>query len=235
MIRPLLIRFVLLALALLPLAGCGFNPTFEKAQALKSYQAGDYAAAADRYYAVTEYARHDWEAHYYLGMCYLELGQPVKAQTELEQALAVKEYSKVWAPRILDGLAEAYFQQERYDAMYAFLREAVDQYGTWEDHARTARYMAKAGDNDGAALAYRKACFFSGNKEADIYVEAADFYESIADYKTAVHYLKWGYYIDNDYPDIEARFERLGVVPGPTLRVQPPEPIDPGDSRIPAL
>jgi len=234
MIRALTLRFAVLTLALLPLVGC-FNPTFEKAQGKKAYEAGDYTAAAGRYFAVTEHSEHDWEAHYYLGLCYLEIGEPVKAQTSLEQALAVKENSKMWAPPILDALAEAYFQQDRFDAMYAFLQEAVDQYGTWKDYARQARYMAKAGDNDGAALTYYKACFFSGNKEADIYVEAADFYESIANYKTAVKYLKWAYYINSEYPDIDARFERLGVVPGPTLRVQPPAPIDPGDSRIPAL
>ena len=235
MIRALTLRFAVLTLALLTLAGCGFNPTFEKAQAKKSYEAGDYAAAAERYYAVTDYAEHDWEAHYYLGLCYLELGEPIKAQTSLEQALAVKENSKLWAPPILDALAEAYFQQERYEAMYAFLREAIDTYGTWQDFARQARYMAKAGDNDGAALAYYKACTFSNRTSAAIYVEAADFYVAIADYKTAVKYLKWAYFLDDQYPQIGERLERLGVVPGPTLRVQPPAPIDVVDSRIPAL
>ncbi|MEM1354513.1 MAG: tetratricopeptide repeat protein [Planctomycetota bacterium] len=234
MIRDHLLRLSILTFALL-LVGCGFNPTFEKAQAKKAYDAGDYADAAERYNAVAEYALYDWEARYYLGLCYLELGEPIKAQGQLEQALAVKDDSRTWTPRILDALAEAYFQQERYDAMYAFLREAIDQRGTWKDFARQARYLAKAGDNDGAASAYYKACFFSGNNDAEIYVESADFFESIGDFKTAVQYLKWAVYIENDYPGIDDKFERLGVVPGPTLRVQPPEPIDPGDSRIPAL
>lgn len=230
---PRFLRLPLLALAAMLLVGCGFNPNYEKAQGFKAYERGDYLTAAGRYEPVTDQYPSDWEAHYYLGMCYLELGKPVQAQTELEQALITKEYSSVWTQTILDSLAEAYFRQDRLDAMYGFLQAQIDKYGTWQDYARQARYMAKAGDIDGAALAYRKAAFFSRNQDAAIYIEIADFYASIADYNRAKQSLRYAYFLDEGNAGIEDRFRRLGVVPGPTTREQPPQPEYEGDKIFP--
>lgn len=233
MIRHATLRLTMLSLTVLLLVGCGFNPNYEKAQGLKAYNNGDFAAAAERYQPVTERYPADWEAHYYLGMSYLELGQPVKAQTELEQALAPKRNSPVWAPPILDALAESYLQQDRLDALYGFLQTQIDTYGTWQDYARQARYMAKAGDVDNAALSYRKAAYFSRNEAPELYVEIADFYMSITDYTNAKQYLRYAAYLDPNNAEIDQRFRVLDVVPGPTQREQPPQPEYEGDRILP--
>lgn len=213
----------------LPLGGCGYNAHHQKQLAREEMSQGDYVAARNRLSEVTQHARSDWESHYYLGLCLLELNEPVQAQTQLGQALAVQDRNPEWTPQILDAMAQSLFDQDRPDELYAFLRAQIDRYGTWQDYARQARFLAKAGDVDGAALAYRKAAYFSKNRDENIYLEIADFYESIGDQGRAAQALRWAYWINPGHLQIPGRMRRLGIVPGPTQREQPPTPAFPGD------
>lgn len=203
--------------------GC-FNPPGERFRSRKAMAAGDYSQAEQRLIACLDYNPADWEAHYLLGEVYLKQDRAVEAQSELEQALAVQDRDKSDTPKILDALAESLYQQKRYEQLYLFLDEQISRYEGWEDYARKARFLAKANDIDGAALAYRQAAYFSRNEDASIYVEIADFYEGIGDYNKAIQSLKWAYFIDDERKDVPAAFRRMGVVPGPTQKEQPPQP-----------
>ena len=203
--------------------GC-YNPPVEKFHARKDMDAGDYTGATVKLQGVVEYDPSDWEAHYLLGKAYLGQGKPIQAQSELEQAFAVQDRSEDETPKILDAIAESLHMQKKYDELYAFLDAQIDRYQGWEDYARKARFLAKANDIDNAALAYRQAAYFSRNQDEDIYLEIADFYEARGDYDKALQALKWAYYINDERADLPERFRRLGYVPGPTLKEQPPQP-----------
>jgi len=238
MLRTMSRRFVLclgLAAVMLPMLGCGFNASYQKQEALREMDRGEYHAARNRLLEVTQQARSDWEGHYYLGLCHLALDEPVKAQTQLGQALAVQDRNPEWTPKILDAMAQSLFDQDRLDELFAFLRAQIDRYGTWADYARQARFFAKSGDVDGAALAYRKAAYFSKNRDEDIYLEISAFYETIGDQDRAVQALKWAYWINPQHTEIPSHFRRLGLVPGPTLREEPPKPAFPGDRLFDVL
>lgn len=226
---------VLLLLMAMLIPGCGYNTHQEKQDALREMERGEYIAARNRLATVTQHARSDWEGHYYLGLCHLELNEPVQAQTQLEQAFAVQDRHDTWTPMILDALAQSLYDQDRPDELYAFLRAQIDRYGTWQDYARQARMLAQSGDVDGAALAYRKAAYFSKNRDEEIYIEIAKFYEAIGDQGRAVQALKWAYWINDKHTEIPVHFRRLGVVPGPTLREEPPKPAFPGDRLFDVL
>lgn len=204
-------------------AGC-FSPPGERYRAGKEIEAGDYARAESRMIEVLDRNPADWEAHYLLGKTYLGQGRPVQAQSQLEQALAIKDRSVKHTPKILDALADSMHAQQHYEELYAFLDAQINRYEGWEDYARKARFIFKAGDIDGAALAYRQAAYFSRNEDAQIYVEIAGFYEGLGDYDKALQSLKWAYFIDDERTDLSNRFRKLGVVPGPTLKEQPPQP-----------
>lgn len=208
-----------------PTADGGFyNPPVEKFKANKAIEAENYAEAEQRLGTVLYNDPQDWEARYLMGLTYLGQGRAVEAQTQLELALAAKDRSKEQTPKILDELARSLEQQELYDQLYAFLDAQIDRYEGWEDYARKARFLAKANDIDGAALAYRQAAYFSRNETENIYLEIAQFYEDLGDYGKAVQALKWAYYIKPEHTQIPNRFRRLGVVPGPTLKEAPPQP-----------
>jgi len=213
--------------------GCGYNARYEKKLGEDEMARGNYTAARDIFFEVTQHERYDWEGHYLLGLSYLELGQPTRAETVLRQALAVQGDSQERTPKILDALAQSMFDQNHLDELHAFLRAQIDRYGTWQDYARQARFLAKAGDIDGAALAYRKAAYFSKNRDENIYIEMADFYEALGDQPRAVQALKWAYWINPQHTALPERFRRLGLVPGPTLREEPPKPAFPGDRLFP--
>ncbi|XAL98897.1 hypothetical protein OT109_15080 [Phycisphaeraceae bacterium D3-23] len=225
---------VLVAVAMLSV-GCGYNAAHQKGLAEKEMERGDYISARNRLVEVTQHARSDWESHYYLGLCHLELNEPVQAQTQLGQAYAVQDRHPEWTPKILDAMAQSLYDQDRPDELYAFLRAQIDRYGTWRDYARQARFLAKSGDVDGAALAYRKAAYFSKNRDADIYLEIAAFYEALGDPGRAVQALKWAYWINPQHTQIPTHLRRLGVVPGPTTRDEPPTLTFPGDRLFDVL
>ncbi len=206
-----------------------YNPPVEKLHARRAMAKSDYATAQSKLKFVLYNDPQDWEAHYLLGLVYLELDRPVEAQGELEQAFAVKDRSSEYTPKILDGIAQSLYQQKSYDSLYAFLGEQIERYEGWEDYARKGRFLAKADDVDGAALAYRQAAYLSRDADEDIYIEIADFYESRGDYDKAVQALMWAYYINDERAELPNRFRRLGYVPGPTLKEQPPQPMYDGN------
>ena len=210
--------------------GC-YNPPVEKFHSRKAMDAGDYTTAEQKLLAVVENDPSDWEGHYLLGLAYLGTQRPVQAQSELELALTVKDRSPSQTPKILDALARSLEQQQSYDQLYAFLDAQIARYEGWEDYARKARFLAKANDIDGASLAYGQAALFSRNADDDIYVEIAEFYEGLGDYDKALQSLKWAYYINDERADLPDRFRKLGVVPGPTLKEQPPQPEYDGNTR----
>lgn len=211
------------------LAGC-FNPPVERHKSRKAIAAGDYNQAEHRLGAVLDHDPADWEAHYLLGKVYLARGLAVEAQSELEQALAVRDRSEEDTPKILDAIAQSLSMQKDYQQLYAFLDQQISRYEGWEDYTRKARFLALASDIDGAALAYRQAAYFSRNEDAAIYVEIADFYKGLGDNDRALQSLKWAYFIDDELPGIARRFRSLGVVPGPTLKEEPPQPAYAGAS-----
>ena len=229
MLSPRGVAALLVVVVLPVLVGCSYNVAYEKQVAREEMSRGEYITARNRLAEVTRQSRSDWEGHYYLGLCHLELGEPVQAQTQLTQAFAAQGDHPQWTPKILDAMAQSLFDQDRPDELYAFLRAQIDRYGTWGDFARQARFLAQSGDIDGAALAYRKAAYFSRNRDEDIYLEMAGFYESIGDPGRAVQALRWASWINPDHSQIPGRMRRLGLVPGPTQRVEPPRPAFPGD------
>lgn len=201
-----------------------YNPPVEKFKAEQAIDAGNYAEAEARLDKVLRNDPQDWGGRYLMGLTYLEQNRPVEAQSQLELALSVQDRDAEDTPKILDALARALEQQERYNELYGFLDDQIERYEGWEDYARKARFLAKANDIDGAALAYRQAAFFSRNETEDIYLELATFYEGLGDYGKAVQALKWAYFINDENETIPNRFRKLGVVPGPTLKEQPPQP-----------
>lgn len=204
--------------------GWFYNPAVIKFHAKKDIDAENYAAAEQKLEEVLLNDPQDWEGRYLMGLTRLGQQRPVQAQTQLELALAAKDRSKEQTPKILDALARSLEQQKLYDQLYAFLDAQIERYEGWEDYARKARFLAKANDIDGAALAYRQAAYFSRNEDEDIYIELAEFYEGLGDYPKAVQALKWAYYIAPEHTQIPGHFRRLGVVPGPTLKEEPPQP-----------
>ncbi|MFA9477620.1 tetratricopeptide repeat protein [Phycisphaerales bacterium AB-hyl4] len=189
-----------------------------------AYYGGNYAQARAEYARAVDNQPSDYRAHYHLGLSYLELDQPGRAQRSFEQALTLRGRDPEWRPRILDGLAEALYRQDRLERLQAMLEDAVREGNTTHDRLRQADYLMKIGDPDGARNAYRTAAYFAEGRDPRPYVAVADFYEQINDEMNAVRALRWAYYVDHGNPEIAERLRGYGIVPGPTVAEAPPKP-----------
>lgn len=213
----------LLAAALL-LCGCATNVTLRE-RGYDDLRDKDYQAAAEHFRAAVEKKPTDYNSQYYLGLSLLRLDQPVPAQTALEQALALKPDDAQWTPKIADLLAESYYQQGRVETLYAFLENQVDtRVQQSEDFLRMGKYMGLVGDADGQQLALQKAAFFAPEGDATPYLAIADFYASVNDLENRVQALKFAYYVNPTLEETKDRLRGLGIVPGPTIALEPNKP-----------
>lgn len=217
------IRAATLAMLLLTISGCVTNTTLRQ-DGIIFYNRGDYAQARDHFDRATAMASNDYRSYYWLGKTELALDNPVAAQIALERALAIRSGDPLITPDILDALAEAYYQQGRYDNLAAFLQSATDDYGASRDFLRQGQYLAKAGDVDAARTALRKAAYFAAPGDAQPYLVIADFYRDLNDRANELVALRYAYWVNPGHRGLADRIRALGTVPGPTVALEPPKP-----------
>ncbi|MBB6430687.1 tetratricopeptide (TPR) repeat protein [Algisphaera agarilytica] len=206
------------------LTGCKNNVVYREL-GYDSYRERDYITAAEHFQAAVDKKPSDYRSQYYLGVTMLQLDKPIPAQTPLEQALALRPDDPEWTPRIADSLAEAYFQQERYETLYGFLDNMIQNYNQSSvDFLRKAKYMGLLGDADGQKTALQKAAYFAPEGDTTPYLAIADFYISVNDTPNAIQALRYGYYVDSTSDEVKDRLRGLGIVPGPTIADAPPKP-----------
>jgi len=215
-------------------AGCTEVFTFSD----KSYQEGMglyrqkmYADAAGSFRtAIRQEPRH-FRSHFYLGVCYEQMGQYQQAFQEYWTALEVSGYT-------LEGKANTDFRTQVVDTLAAAIAAHDDQEVELTRTATRARdnpnaenyfLLAKIyrlrGDADSAIDAYRRACHwdvsnFVIRKEFGLYL-----LDPLNQRQDAEYYLKQANRIDPNDEAVNAALARLNV----TIPVQ-----DPGATPTPA-
>jgi tetratricopeptide (TPR) repeat protein len=221
--RPSLSLAACAVLALITLTACE-NNTRLREKGMLSLGNKDYAAAQSQFTRAAEKKPSDALSLYYLGITELRMGRPLDAQIALEKALVLLPDDKELTPEILDRLAEAMYQQNRVEQLHGFLDRTANFYSTTRDYLRQADYLVKTGDLDAAMTALQKAAHFAAPGDATPYIAMADFYEAINDVPNALTSLRYAYYVDPRKAQLDDRFRKFGVVPGPTVSLEPPKP-----------
>lgn len=205
-------------------AGCTNNVVYRE-RGYADYRDQDFAAAAEDFQKAVEKDPSDFKSQYYLAVSYLQMDQPIPAQTPLEQAMVLAPDDPEWTPKIADALAETYYQQDRLEALYGFLDNMIQTYHQQpRDFLRKAAYLAKLGDADGQKTALQKAAYFAPAGDASPYLAIADFYLAVNDVPNAIQALKFAYYVQPSNVVVKDRLRGLGIVPGPTIADAPPKP-----------
>jgi tetratricopeptide (TPR) repeat protein len=200
------------------LFGCGQRPV----ESLRSrgdylYERGDYAAAAAEYAQIAERYPGDWEAHYRLGLCRLELGELSEARRELEVALT----SRPGQPDVIDALAETMLLQGDEAELFELVKGRAESEQTVRAWLRLARYAAQLGDADSAQTAFETAIVLDDGRTVEPYLQAATFAEDLGDVDQALRRLRQAYGISSKDPRVNKRLRELGEVPGPTIALPP--------------
>ena len=219
-----LTAFFALAFVALAIVGCQKSNLALRQDARMAAYHGNLPEARDIYKLAADREPDDVLAQYELGRIYLQLDKGLDAQLAFEKADTLKPEDKELCPKILDGIAEALLIQNRKENLSAFLAEQASYYGQPRDYIRQGKFLAKMGCIDEAAIAYRKAAHFSAPDDPTTYIAIADFYESINDFENTRLSLRYAYYIDPNHPGLADRLRKIGIIPGPTIRLQPPKP-----------
>jgi tetratricopeptide (TPR) repeat protein len=181
------------------------------------FERGDYMTAAEHFQPIVERYPGDWEAQYRLGLCYLELERPVEARRALEVAHTRKPQNE----DIADALADAMFQCNDPDQLFAFVRQRAESLQTVRAWHRVAKYATLMRDPDSTKVALDTAIALDEGKTVEPYLLAADFNEQLGNLDEAVRRLRQAYGIDPLNEDVNQRLRDLGEIPGPTIALAP--------------
>ena len=174
---------------------------------------GRWADAAEEYTLATERHPGDWMAHYHLGQCYMELGEPQRAS----QSLAVAESLRPSSTDIADLYAESLLQSGDRDALFTFLQQRAQKLQTVRSWMVFAEYAMDIDDPDSAVNAINTAIAICNGCNAEPYTIAALFAERLGDDELAVVRWQEAWVIEPTNAQISDALRSHGVVPGPTM------------------
>jgi predicted Zn-dependent protease len=123
----------------------------------------------------------------------------------------------------IETLAKALFDAGRQEDAFRLLRTVADGRGLPADHIRLGRYLALAGDADGAEHSLKQGARLDGGKTIEPQIALADFYHQIGDKQSELKRLRMALFISPNNPEIMKRIRDMGEVPGPSLALQPEE------------
>jgi tetratricopeptide (TPR) repeat protein len=228
---------VLSAAALSP-QGCSMSQDTARAKAIEAYRANNRPQARQYFEYVVHNDATDYKSHYYLGQVGLASGEPDYARRHFEIAYTIRQArpETFIAPepglndtqlpipsrsQIVDGLAEAIYQQKNFPQLFTFLNQVCQQYGQPDDYLRQARYMKLVGDPDAARFAHVNAARATGGKQAGPYVALGDFLDDVGLRDEATKAYRQAYTIDPNHPKLADKLRAHGLVPGPTIGLPP--------------
>ena len=205
---------IITASATLFLAGCGQPGTtalMEKGS-FAMWQ-GRWSDAATSYTKITQLHPGDWEAHYHLGQCLLELGDPQGASAALEIANTVVPMNI----EVGDLLAESYLAAGDENKLFTFLEQQATELQTVRAWTRFAEYAMAISDPDSATMAINTAIALDAGNTSKPYIVAASFAEQLGDDTLAIQRWKEAWAIDPNNTQVSDAIRGHGEVPGPTM------------------
>lgn len=220
---PLALTLLLAALILAP--GCStarkVKTTLASNEALVAAGAAEDAGDLEKAYGLwTEYVElrpHEANGEYRLGRIENKLGKHRDAANHLRIAHDLKPGNVVYIEELAIALAQSGQQDELLSLLHATVNEGENGSG----YIRLAHHAAKAGMMDEAREALMTAVALNGGTSPAPHIAMADFARETGDTEAEVLALRHALWFDRADAGILARIRELGVVPGPSLALDP--------------
>jgi Flp pilus assembly protein TadD len=210
---------------LLAVAGCADMVTYSydaQHQGMKLFAQGDYANAAGAFRNSVRQMSTNYESEYYLGACYVQLGQyqqaiaAFKTARQTSNMTLIGQEDQQFHNKIIDGLAMAIAMSDIRDAEINSAVQDAQTHGGAESWYLLGKIYAYRGDADSAIDAYNRATLLEPNnfyiaKDYGIYLE------KLGQNSRAETPLRKAYSLDNTDTQVAEALTRIGVVPGPSL------------------
>ncbi len=174
---------------------------------------GRWSDAAEKYTEITQMHPGDWRAHFNLGKCLLELGDPKGAATSLEIANTVVPNNQ----EVSDLLAESYLAAGNENKLFTFLETHAKKQQTVRAWTRFAEYAMAISDPDSAMIAINTAIALDNGTTAKPYIVSASFAEQLGDDSLAIQRWKEAWAIDPLNTQVADALRGHGEIPGPTM------------------
>lgn len=156
-------------------------------------------------------------AEYRLGMVEMRLGMYRDAVGHLRVAHDLKPGNVEY----IEALAGALVASGDTDGLMTLLRQTVDEGEAGSGYLRMGRYAQEAGLLDEAREALSLAVVNARGESAQPYIAMADFGRATGDRELEIRNLRYALWFDRTDPVIGDRLESLGVIPGPSLALEP--------------
>ncbi len=218
---------VILALSSIALAlgSCGPTQKVKRTFALndlsvrakRAETAGDMERALELWQEYVERRPHAHFAEYELGRIESELGMYTEAIGHLTTAHDLRPANIQY----IEQLADTYIKAGRPDDMMQLMRETVNEGEDGAGYLRLARYARRVGLLDDSKLAIQSAMIYAGTESPEPYIAMADLAKQIGDRDLEINALRQALWFDPASDELNQRFLGLGVIPGPSLALEP--------------
>ena len=121
----------------------------------------------------------------------------------------------------LEALADALVLANRPDALMKLLNETISEGEDGSGYYRLARYSQELGLMDEAKDALTRAMIQDNGRSPKPYLALADFAKKIGDKDAETMNLRHALWFEPSNPTILDRLSQLGMIPGPSLALQP--------------
>lgn len=156
-------------------------------------------------------------AEYRLGQVEMRLGLYNQAVTHLRVAHDLEPGNIEY----LEALADALVVTDQSEQLMTLLRQTAEEGPDGSGYLRTAQYAQEAGLMDEARDALSLAIVSARGESAEPYLAMAAFAKSIGDADNEVHNLRQALWFDRTNTAVNARLSELGMIPGPSLALEP--------------
>lgn len=186
-------------------------------QAAIAEDEGDWRKAYDLWNEYVEQRPQSALAEFRLGQAEMQLGYVRDAVSHMRIAHDLQPGNIEY----IEGLAEALVAAGDTEALMTLLRQTAEEGPDGSGYIRMGRYAQEAGLYDEAREAFELAIVNERGESVEPYLEMASFYRAIGDTDQEVHYLRMALWFDRTDANIKARLTELGMIPGPSLAIQP--------------
>jgi Tfp pilus assembly protein PilF len=220
----LLRRLIGAALAVFPLVtltGCADVITYankSRDQGIQLYNEGAYGDAAGAFRNAVKQDPRQYVSHYYLALCYDQMGQHHMAYSQYRTALDVMDRSMAGQvdhetrPKIIDSYAQSIVRHDAGDVELTTLTQRAEAHRRAQEWVVLAKVYRIRGDADMAVDSYRRAAHwdaqgFAVRKDLGLYLL------ELNQAKDAEYYLRQAYRINATDEQVNGGLRQLGLVP----------------------
>ncbi|MEM9082324.1 MAG: tetratricopeptide repeat protein [Planctomycetota bacterium] len=203
------------------LTGCQTQrplPIVERS-AVEALQSGMLATAEAEYAEILERRPERWDARYQLADIYLRTDRPAEALEQLDIVYTFAPADK----DVLDRLADAAIATGKIDTVLHKLRSAARAHNRWEDWLRLGRILRESGDLDAARPALVAAAVLDNGEHLRPQLELARLHAQAGDTQAALERYRMALYLDPNSAESRSAIREAGMIPGPTIAIQPIE------------